>query len=126
MKFIVEEGQFTVGWRKFTVKWRQSKSHREQFTVQSWTIHSRIEKKFTAIYGGTIRRRKKGHFAVKYPVLGSVTVHPPCIREVPGSNPVRRLISADRVIPEDFKKLVVTASLLGAQHDGIEWGAFIR
>ena len=65
---------------------------------------------------------------VQRPVLGSVVVHPPCIREVPGSNPIRRLIYLDRVIPEDFKKLIVTASLLNAQHQGIEsWkgGAYL-
>ena len=37
--------------------------------------------------------------------LAQWTVHPPCIREVLDSNPIRRLISLDRAIPENLKSL---------------------
>ena len=42
-------------------------------------------------------------------------VHPPCIQEVPGSNLIKCLLHLGRVLPKDYKKLVVAVSLLGTQ-----------
>ena len=90
--------------RETTTVWKGTTKNAYPYSL-TWTYVTHI------VLGGARKYKLNVHAIDADMVLGSVVVHPPCTREVPGSNSYQM---------KTLGTLVVTASLLGAQHDGIE------